>query len=98
MAKKTETSRQDGPGFEQLLSETEALAERMEDGGLSLDESIAAYEKGVANLRRCAELLHTAEQKVKILIEKNGEFMFDELDPAAATELNGDSDDGDAEE
>ncbi len=52
MAKKTAET--PAAAFEDLLAEAESLAERMEEGGLSLDASIAAYEKGVDNLRRCA--------------------------------------------
>ncbi len=52
--------------FEELLAEAEALAERMEEGGLTLDQSIAAYEKGADNLRRCAGMLRSAEEKVQL--------------------------------
>lgn len=79
MAKKTG----DTPGqtFEELLAEAEGLAERMEDGGLSLDQSIAAYEKGVANLRRCSGMLKAAEEKVKLLLEDGaGAFRLEDLD------------------
>ena len=80
------------PTFEELLAEAESLAERMEDGGLSLDQSITAYEKGVANLRRCSAMLRSAEEKVKILLEANGAFRLEELD----AEPDKDSDDDDA--
>lgn len=69
-----------GGGFEELLAEAESLAEKMEDGGMTLDDSIAAYEKGVGNLRRCADLLRAAEEKVKLLIEKDGAFSLREME------------------
>lgn len=78
MAKK-DAAQADEPGFEQLLAEAEDLAEKMEDGGLSLQDSLTAYEKGVANLRRCADLLRAAEDQVKILLEKNGSFRLEDL-------------------
>ncbi len=84
MGKKTPQEQSAAPatrGFEELLAEAEELAGRMEEGGLTLDESLAAYEKGVANLRLCAGLLRTAEEKVKVLLEKNGEFRLEDLDP-----------------
>lgn len=85
-------------GFEGLLAEAESLAEKMEDGGLTLDESIKAYEKGVENLRRCSELLKTAEEKVKLLLEKDGAFSLRDLDPSGDgdedTEDEGDEEDG----
>ncbi len=90
MAKK-DTAPADEPGFEQLLAEAEDLAEKMEDGGLSLQDSLAAYEKGVANLRRCADMLRAAEDQVKILLEKNGSFRLEDL-------RRGGADDEDTEE
>ena len=89
MAKKKEMAEQ-GPGFEDLLAETEELAGKMEQGGLTLDESLQAYEKGVANLRLCADLLRSAEEKVKVLLEKDGVFALEDLDE--------DGDDGVAED
>lgn len=86
------------PGFEELLAEAEGLAAKIEDGGLSLDESIRAYEKGALNLRRCADLLRAAEEKVQVLVERNGAFRLGELDaPADAGDAGGtdDSEDGD---
>ncbi len=77
MAKKDATPE---PTFEQLLAEAESIAEKIEDGGLPLEESIKAYEKGVHNLKRCAELLRGAEAKVKELIEKDGSFTLEDLD------------------
>ncbi len=80
--------------FEQLLAEAEGLAERMEEGGLSLDESLQAYAKGVENLRQCADLLKQAEEKVKLLVEQDGGFRLDDLDP----DEERDEDDGEDEE
>lgn len=95
MAKKdTAANKAENTGFEELLAEAEALAEKMEDGGLTLDESIKAYEKGVENLRRCSELLKTAEERVKLLLEKDGAFSLRDLEESD----DDDDDDGDGEE
>ncbi len=85
MKRKTETEAPE-PGFEELLAEAEALAERMEEGGLTLDQSIAAYEKGAENLRRCAAMLRVAEEKVKVLLEEGGAFRLEDLDAEAEDE------------
>lgn len=82
MAKKIEAN--NVPSFEELLAEAEALAGKMEEGGLNLDESLQAYARGVDNLRRCAELLRAAEEKVKVLVEKDGAFRLDDLDAGEA--------------
>lgn len=53
--------------FEQALAELEALAGRMSNGQMGLDESIAAYERGVALARVCQQRLEAAEQQVSVL-------------------------------
>ena len=63
--------------FEDALSELEALVERMESGDLTLEESLAAFEQGIALTRHCQESLQAAEQKVEILTART---------PDAATE------------
>lgn len=92
MAKKSGAGADGTPGFEELLAEAESLAGKMEEGGLTLDESIAAYEKGVENLRRCAELLRSAEEKVKVLLEKDGAFRLTDLDADADENGDGEED------
>lgn len=66
--------------FEAALAELERLVERMEQGELSLEESLQHFERGVALTRACQEALKSAEQKVQILLEKNGEPTVDEFD------------------
>lgn len=54
-------------GFEEALQQLEALVEDMESGELSLEESLASFEKGVTLTRICQKSLSEAEQKVKLL-------------------------------
>jgi exodeoxyribonuclease VII small subunit len=67
----------ESPSFEESLSELEALVERMEGGELSLEESLGAFERGIALTRSCQQALQAAEQKVEILTGRT---------PDAATE------------
>jgi exodeoxyribonuclease VII small subunit len=60
------------PEFEKALAELEQLVERMEDGELTLDESIKTYERGVALGRIALSALDEAEQRVRILNEGDG--------------------------
>jgi exodeoxyribonuclease VII small subunit len=53
--------------FEQSLDELEQLVEKMEHGDLSLEESLAAYERGVGLYRRCQTALEQAELRVRLL-------------------------------
>ena len=62
--------------FEYSLDELEQLVERMETGDLSLEESLAAYERGVALYRKCQSALEQAELRVRLL--------SDPQDPASA--------------
>jgi exodeoxyribonuclease VII small subunit len=60
------------PDFETALAELEALVEKMEQGDLSLDESLQQFERGVQLTRSCQQALKDAEQKVQVLLEKDG--------------------------
>jgi exodeoxyribonuclease VII small subunit len=64
------------PSFEDALAELEQLVSRLERGELSLEESLQAFERGVNLTRTCQKALQEAEQKVQILIEKNGSQML----------------------
>jgi exodeoxyribonuclease VII small subunit len=57
--------------FETALVELESLVEHMEAGDLSLEDSLAAFERGVKLTRHCQSALKNAELKVKVLTEEN---------------------------
>ena len=59
--------------FEKALEELEELVSSMEDGKLSLEDSLQAFEKGIKLTRECQAALKKAEQKVQILINENGD-------------------------
>lgn len=58
--------------FETNLSELETLVTQMEQGDLSLEQSLQAFEQGIKLTRECQQTLSQAEQKVQVLIEQNG--------------------------
>jgi exodeoxyribonuclease VII small subunit len=60
------------PDFERSLAELEALVQQMEQGELSLEESLAHFERGIALTRACQQALRRAEQKVEILLGEGG--------------------------
>ena len=60
--------------FESALEELEELVERLESGDLPLDEALADFERGVKLTRECQKKLASAEQKVKVLMEENGQI------------------------
>jgi exodeoxyribonuclease VII small subunit len=55
--------------FETSLKELENLVETMEEGDISLEDSLKNFEKGIALTRACHQALSDAEQKVKILMK-----------------------------
>ena len=59
--------------FEEALEELERLVSSMEEGELSLEDSMAAFEKGIKLTRECQTALQKAEQKVQILLNESGE-------------------------
>jgi exodeoxyribonuclease VII small subunit len=54
--------------FEDLLGRLRALVERLEGGNLPLEESLKAFEEGMALCKRGALILDGAEKKVEMLL------------------------------
>ena len=63
----------DTPDFERALGELENLVERLERGDLPLEEALQAFERGVELTRHCQSSLRAAQQKVDILLKRNGQ-------------------------
>ncbi|OGD27776.1 MAG: exodeoxyribonuclease VII small subunit [Candidatus Aminicenantes bacterium RBG_19FT_COMBO_59_29] len=55
--------------FEKALSDLEGIVQKLEKGGLSLNESLALFEKGVKLAKFLREELTKAEKKVEILLK-----------------------------
>ena len=55
--------------FEKSLDELEQLVSRMEQGELSLDDSLKSFESGIALYRNCQNALEQAELRVKQLLD-----------------------------
>jgi exodeoxyribonuclease VII small subunit len=67
------TSEVDTPpqSFEDALAELENLVDTLEQGQLTLEESLAAFERGIKLTRTCQKALDEAEQKVRILTDES---------------------------
>jgi len=61
------------------MRDLEELVERLEQGDLPLEESLAAFERGVLLTRACQSALKEAEQKVEILLKKAGETAVEDF-------------------
>lgn len=69
------------PTFESAMAELEDLVEKMEDGELTLDESLKAFERGVVLTRLCQNELKNAELKVQQLNNDGGLEELEIADP-----------------
>ncbi|MGH8764560.1 MAG: exodeoxyribonuclease VII small subunit [Burkholderiales bacterium] len=71
------------PSFEKALAELEALVAKMEDGGLSLEQSLAAHKRGLELAKLCRDRLEAAQQQVRVL---EGEVLKPLLSPSDGAE------------
>lgn len=60
--------------FESSLTELETLIGKMEHGGLSLDESVHSFERGLALYESCKASLDQAQLKVELLLKGASEI------------------------
>lgn len=67
--------------YETAVAELESLVERLEQGDISLEESLKLYESGVLLTRDCQEALQNAEQKVQMLLQQSGQTNLVDFDP-----------------
>ena len=70
--------------FERALGELEGLVARMEDGELSLDDSLSAFERGIALYRQCQQALDQADLKVRQLLDPTDPDSAMPFEPDAA--------------
>jgi len=68
----------DGLDFESALDALESIVAELESGELSLEASLAAFERGVKLTRRCQAALKAAELRVQVLTEDGA---LDDFDP-----------------
>lgn len=66
--------------FEASLTALETLVTKMEQGEMSLEESLQAFETGIRLTRDCQARLAAAEQQVQQLVEQQGKLSLDPLD------------------
>jgi exodeoxyribonuclease VII small subunit len=71
------------PNFEAALEELEQLVRRMEAGEMSLEESLAAFERGVELTRDCQKALKAAELRVQTLTQTDAGLALEDMDTRA---------------
>lgn len=66
--------------FEKTLQTLDNLIETMEQGDLSLEESLASFEQGIKLTRECQTMLNQAEQKVQLLTSQESGIKIEPLE------------------
>jgi exodeoxyribonuclease VII small subunit len=59
--------------YEQAIGELESLIQRIEQGEVGLEESLAEYRRGAALLKRCRSILETAQAQIEELTADGAE-------------------------
>ena len=59
----------EGSSFEQQLTELEKVVDQLERGELSLEDSVALFERGMQLSESCKEQLATAESRIQVLLQ-----------------------------
>ena len=65
--------------FEDKILKLEEIVSELEKGNLSLDDSVAKFEQGIKISKECSEMLDSAEKKITILLEQDGEMKEEEF-------------------
>ena len=56
--------------FEESVKSLESIVQKLEDGNLTLDQSLEEFQKGVEAYKYCHQILNQVEGKVKLIVEK----------------------------
>ena len=77
------------PSFEEQLKALETIVERMEEGDLSLEESVRLFEEGQKLSDACKKELEAAEGKIQMLVDRGrGGMKMVELDSKLEPKVN----------
>ncbi|PCK03427.1 MAG: exodeoxyribonuclease VII small subunit [Alteromonadaceae bacterium] len=67
--------------FEKSLAELESIVTILENGDLNLEDSLKTFEQGIKLTQNCQGALNDAEQRVQILLNKDGQLETQDFDP-----------------
>ncbi|WP_448568216.1 exodeoxyribonuclease VII small subunit [Thalassotalea ganghwensis] len=66
--------------FEESISELEQIVHNLEAGELSLEEAMSLFERGLSLSHASQQKLQQAEQKIQMLVSKNGQTQLTDFD------------------
>jgi exodeoxyribonuclease VII small subunit len=85
--------------FERKLTDLEAVVERLEQGDLSLEESVRLFEEGMKLSESCKQELEAAEGRIQILMRQaDGKLKARELEVETDIDEDAIADDSEDEE
>ena len=61
--------------FEDEMLKLESIVTELENGDLSLDDSVKKFEEGISISKDCNKMLESAEKKITILLEKDEDLV-----------------------
>ncbi len=67
--------------FEETMEKLEQIANKLEKGDLSLEESLSEFEEGMKLSKKCNEIIENAEKKITVLLQKDGEIKEENFIP-----------------
>ncbi len=68
--------------FEDAMARLEKITRELEEGELSLEQSLKKFDEGIRLTAFCRKTLDEAEKKVEILLQKNGEVVAEPFSDA----------------
>ena len=82
MATKGNTTGGSETRFEESLTELEGVVRRLEQGELPLEDSLVAFERGMALVKQLSKRLEDIERRVEVLLRQDdGSLVTEPLDP-----------------
>ncbi|PTX53931.1 exodeoxyribonuclease VII small subunit [Melghirimyces profundicolus] len=67
--------------FEEAIERLEEVVDQLENGNVTLEESIRLFEEGMKLSRYCGSKLDKLEQQVEMLVQENGDWMKKPFQP-----------------
>lgn len=67
--------------FEEAMKQLEEIANELEKGNLTLDESVNKFEDGIRLSKKCNDFLNSAEKKITMLINNGEEIKEENFEP-----------------
>ncbi|MCI9017079.1 MAG: exodeoxyribonuclease VII small subunit [Clostridia bacterium] len=64
--------------FEETIKQLEIIANELEKGDLSLDDSVSKFEEGMKLSKQCSKVLEDAEKRISILLKKEEDSIKEE--------------------